>query len=366
MATQPKPTDAADAALSAIEEALNLGPAEAMAPDAAGKPTGADKPLKLPEISSDELGAKAPALKMPEPRSADAKSADAKSSETKSAETRPAPVTPAVAPANDDRRSVGQILQAMQVRPSKGPYVAATVVSLVWAGLWFAWAMANRATLLSGDIARLEPALAGLALVGPIAFFFVLAVIARRAQEMRLTARSMSEVAVRLAEPETIATEQVITLSQAIRREVASMGDGIERALARASELETLVRSEVATLERSYADNERRIRTLIDDLSNEREAIVLNAEKVRGAMSGAHENLSDTLATTSLKLAEAVSDAGVRVTQSLGAKGEEISTSLGQTGERLLLGLTWAVSGFPDGAESFLLRQVRARLGLAT
>ena len=73
---------------------------------------------------------------------------------------------------------------------------------------------------------------------------------------------------------ETIATEQVITLSQAIRREVASMGDGIERALARASELETLVRSEVATLERSYADNERRIRTLIDDLSNEREAIV--------------------------------------------------------------------------------------------
>ena len=94
MATQPKTNDAADAALSAIEEALNLGPAEAMAPDAAGKPTGADKPLKLPEVSSDELGAKAPALKMPEPRSADAKSADAKSSETKSAETRPAPGHP--------------------------------------------------------------------------------------------------------------------------------------------------------------------------------------------------------------------------------------------------------------------------------
>ena len=49
----------------------------------------------------------------------------------------------------------------------------------------------------------------------------------------------------RLAEPEALATEQVVTLSQAIRREVASMGDGIERALARASELETLVRSEV-------------------------------------------------------------------------------------------------------------------------
>ncbi|MCC2106520.1 MAG: hypothetical protein KDJ40_02570, partial [Hyphomicrobiales bacterium] len=234
MATQPKPTDAADAALSAIEEALNLGPVE-QAPEAATKAGSTDKPLKLPEISVDELGAgpagkgAPPPLKMPEPKGADAKGGEAKGNEAKGAETKVAEtkaaearsVAPATPPANDDRRSVGQILQAMQVRPSKGPYVAATVVSLVWMGLWFAWAMANRTMLLSGDIARIEPAMAALALVGPVAFFFLLAVIARRAQEMRLTARSMSEVAVRLAEPETIATEQVITLSQAIRREVA-------------------------------------------------------------------------------------------------------------------------------------------------
>jgi len=62
----------------------------------------------------------------------------------------------------------------------------------------------------------------------------------------------------------------MVTLSQAIRREVASMGDGIERALARASELETLVRSEVSNLERSYSDNERRVRSLIDELASER------------------------------------------------------------------------------------------------
>ncbi len=55
----------------------------------------------------------------------------------------------------------------------------------------------------------------------------------------------MTEVAIRLIEPETIATEQVVTLSQAIRREAASMGDGIERALARAGELEVIVRTEV-------------------------------------------------------------------------------------------------------------------------
>ena len=56
MATQPKSNDAADAALSAIEEALNLGPVE---PVAEAKSGATDKPLKLPEVSADELSANA-------------------------------------------------------------------------------------------------------------------------------------------------------------------------------------------------------------------------------------------------------------------------------------------------------------------
>ena len=75
-----------------------------------------------------------------------------------------------------------------------------------------------------------------------------------------MVSRTMTEVALRLAEPENIAKESVVTVSQAIRREVAAMGDGIERALARASELEVLVHNEVASLERSYTDNELRVR----------------------------------------------------------------------------------------------------------
>ena len=47
---------------------------------------------------------------------------------------------------------------------------------------------------------------------------------------------------------------------------VAAVGDGVERALARAGELETLVRGEIATLERAYSDNEIRIRSLVDEL----------------------------------------------------------------------------------------------------
>ena len=71
----------------------------------------------------------------------------------------------------------------------------------------------------------------------------------------------MAEAALRFGEPETIARDAVVTVGQAIRREVAAMGDGVERALARAAELETLVNNEVAALERAYNDNEMRIAT---------------------------------------------------------------------------------------------------------
>ena len=72
----------------------------------------------------------------------------------------------------------------------------------------------------------------------------------------------------------------MVTLSQAIRRELTSMGDGVERALARAAELGTRVKSEVSTLERSYSDNERKIRSLIAEMADQREAIVASGARV--------------------------------------------------------------------------------------
>lgn len=75
--------------------------------------------------------------------------------------------------------------------------------------------------------------------------FWGFAHLVRRAQEMHVAARSMSEAALKLLQPEAAAGDRVSTLSQAVRREVAAMNEGIERTLARAVELETLVQSEV-------------------------------------------------------------------------------------------------------------------------
>ena len=103
--------------------------------------------------------------------------------------------------------------------------------------------------------------IAGLAalLFAPILLFYFLASLAWRGQELSMIAQSMAQMAVRYSEPEGSARESMVTVGQAIRREVAAMGDGVERAIARAGELEALVSNEVAALERAYSDNEVRI-----------------------------------------------------------------------------------------------------------
>ena len=73
-------------------------------------------------------------------------------------------------------------------------------------------------------------------------------------------ASAMTEVAVRLAEPDRLAEQSVASVGQTIRRQVAAMNDAISRAIGRASELEAMVHSEVAALERSYGENEHRVR----------------------------------------------------------------------------------------------------------
>ena len=207
----------------------------------------------------------------------------------------PAPKTPSFTPANDgSRKTPAAILKSLDMRSSRGPIRMAILASVLWiigglgvANLLYApqiWQIRSISALvaLPGAIGML------VAIVMPIMLFFAFAIMIARAHELRSAARSMAEVALRLSEPETVATDRIMTVGQAVRREVSAMNEGIERTIARATELETLVHSEVNALERSYSDNEMRVRTLVQELGSEREAIVSHAERIRSSISGAH------------------------------------------------------------------------------
>ena len=293
MSNSGKIQDASTAAISAIEKALDV-----TAPEAEGEQGSAA------QVSGSRLDA-------------------------------PVGLTPALPPANDDRRSVGELRQALNI-PANHSIMALTIASIIlWAVCWTFYVYFNKGEIveIGGSLLAPKPILALGALVGPIAFLFITGLMARRAHEMRLIANSMTEVAIRLIEPETIATEQVVTLSQAIRREAASMGEGIERALIRAGELELIVRNEVTNLERTYSENERRIRLLIDELTREREAIIVHADNARTALYGARDSLSQELASGSAYISETVEAAGDRVTSLLGSKSEEIRAALEQASD---------------------------------
>ena len=331
MANTPQKTkDATEEALSAIQEALSIRAPEPR--------TGA------PYGSAAEADASNPP--------ASATSSDLFQQDA--AGGWPAGDTTPRRAANDDRAGIGQILQTLRHRTARAPYVAAAIVGFIWAAGGIAIA-----TLYSSEIHTASAGTGFAAMVAitaaiavPVTFFFLLAHMFNRAQDMRVVAESMAEVAMRLAQPETVARESIVTVGQAIRREVAAMGDGVERALARAAELEALVHNEVSALERAYNDNEVRIRDLLTELSNQRETLVNQAEQVRNAIASVHLDLAHDITSVGDLVADKVNEVAQRVTRSLTEKGEHITLALGHAGDSMIDALSERGSTLLDRLET--------------
>jgi len=272
----------------------------------------------------------APAVRQAEPVSPPPSSSSRPSPQLRPIEPANSP-QPGFSPANDDRqKDYRPLLHALNRRSSSTIYWVVAFVSLGWiAG---AAALAN--TLFGPGVWQIrslaqlmaQPGLIGLAVatVLPVILFWAFAAMVRRAQDMRLAAQSMTEVAFRLAEPENLAQDRVMMIGQAVRREVAAMGEGIERTLARAVELETLVHSEVSQIERSYTENEARIRTLVDGLGSEREAVVSHAERVRASIMGAHETLKEEIGAAEETIRSTILNASTNLSMTITNSGDTL------------------------------------------
>ncbi len=254
--------------------------------------------------------------------------------------------------ANDDMPSIGGLVYALQQRPSKSPFYVALAASALWfiLGCMIAWAVIakNPDSIASlSDIFGSPSIVAVIAtIIVPIALFWFLAVLVWRAQELRLMSSAMTEVAVRLAEPDKMAEQSVASLGQTVRRQVAAMNDAISRALGRAGELEALVHNEVAALERSYSENENRIRNLINELASEREALANNSDRVSEALRGigshvtreisaASERASHAMTQATSTLADTLASRGNKITAAVTAAGSVIDEKLAERGSRI-------------------------------
>jgi len=259
-------------------------------------------------------------------------------------------------PANDDMPSIGGLVYALHHRPSRSPFMVAGIASIVWLviGIAVGWSlMAKHGSEIDGLVDFLaNPVMLGVVagVAVPIAVFWFLAFLIWRASELRLMSSAMTEVALRLAEPDKMAEQSVASLGQTVRRQVAAMNDAISRALGRAGELEALVHNEVTALERSYSENEHRIRNLINELASEREALANNSSRVSEALRGiggdvrreitaasdeatqsltqATNNLTETFANRSQKITAAVTEAGDAIDARLAERGAQVNEQL--------------------------------------
>jgi ABC-type transporter Mla subunit MlaD len=224
--------------------------------------------------------------------------------------------------ANDDGPSIGGLIFALQQKPSNTPYKFAGMASIVWGGLGAAFILASitNAGPMVGWLellARPTTFLTIAAIIVPIALLWLMAILAWRTEELRLRSSTMTEVAIRLAEPDRLAEQNAASLGQAVRRQVGFMNDAVSRALGRAGELEAMVHNEVSVLERSYEDNERKIRGLISELSGERHALVNTSDRVTESLmrlGSEIPTLIEKLSDQQVKLAKVIEGAGENLT----------------------------------------------------
>ena len=252
--------------------------------------------------------------------------------------SRAAPGPVRAVAANDDLPSIGGLVYALQQRPSKSPFYIALAASVVWLvlGTLIGWSIVSKQPESATGLTDLLSSPAVVAMIAtiiiPIALFWFLAVLVWRAQELRLMSSAMTEVAVRLAEPDKMAEQSVASLGQTVRRQVAAMNDAISRALGRAGELEALVHNEVAALERSYSENENRIRNLISELASEREALANNSERVSEALRGIGSHVTREISAASDRASQAMTQATSTLADTLASRGNKITSAVTAAG----------------------------------
>lgn len=350
-------------------------------PDLATSPASAEKPAK--EKNAGTNGAAAGAVK-PAPPSTKLKSDKAKDetqeaagtgkSARRSARRRPAgPVRERLA-ANDDVPSIGGLIYALQQKPSLEAFKYAGIASTVWLALGFGFGWLSYSGEIAGGIplgellSKPTTFIFLTAIVVPVVVIWFLAVLAWRAEELRLRSSTMTEVAVRLAEPDRMAEQSVASLGQAVRRQVSFMNDAVSRALGRAGELEALVHNEVAALEHSYEENEQKIRGLIRELANERSALVGTGDAFAANLKSMSEQvptLIENLSGQQTRLAGIIQSAGDNLTSletSIESSVDKLEGTLGSRTEQLQTVLE-DHTGNLDAALSSRTDQMRDLLG---
>lgn len=213
--------------------------------------------------------------------------------------------------ANDDDAS-GAKGRSGDLKRGRREFLIATFVSLLWVALLTSAAVVAERSLSIGALLQPEGASFLILAVIPIALFFICAELLRQARRAQVYAEGLTSALDALSRPDERLQDQVTSLSLNIRREVASISDGVERAIGRASELEGQIRSEILRLEKAYRDGELRVSSVLTQLRHERSALTGHADSAVEAISKVRIALSEHVEFECAKIFKSLGDASSR------------------------------------------------------
>jgi len=232
-------------------------------------------------------------------------------------------------------------------------YWTTAAVSALWVagGIVTGWRLASESGVAAGSfLASAQGLLVAAGTIVPVFMFWGFAQLSSRARELQKIVQTMTGAAMRLLEPESASSERISTLGRTIRQEVQAMDAGIDRTMSRASELEALLQSEVSNLERSYGENEARIRALIAELANEREAVATHADNVKSKITGAKDQLTREFSSIADHINATAESFTIALSETLNSRWGELVNEFNTANEEVARQLS---QKFIDTVQSF-------------
>src|SRR5690606_10892892 len=143
------------------------------------------------------------------------------------------------------------------------------VLLVAWLGLTVASVAAERGpSILTVDFWISPPGFTLAAQVlFPILGRLVVAAVLRGIRDANSKNDDVRASLARFMEPENPYSGKIVSIRHAVHRELAILNEQLQRSLDKTSEIEGIVRNEVKSLEGSFAENERRMLALVQEMA---------------------------------------------------------------------------------------------------
>lgn len=223
--------------------------------------------------------------------------------------------------------------------PPGPPMGRVALFALVWVSLVVALAAGEHGGDMLGPAFWLSGSGVTLVLQAALPVLLVVAMGKFEVRLRTLSAQSDDTLAMmtRIAEPEPVSSRNIVSIRHAMRKELAALNDHLDRSLNKTGEIEAAIKREVGMLEHSFADNERRMLGLVQELARQRETVVATTEQVRDVVRANRETLNVELASLATQVLEAgnyargaVEEVGNELRSEMAAQGSDFAEMLRQ------------------------------------